>query len=60
MGDSIKQETRRVNLLRRNPKAVLKLSLPLMLSMMIISLYNIIDSFWVGGIVQISLQRLDL
>ncbi|MBQ9159767.1 MAG: hypothetical protein IJ122_00400 [Methanobrevibacter sp.] len=60
MGDSIKQETRRVNLLRGNPKAVLKLSLPLMLSMMIISLYNIIDSFWVGGIVQISLQRLDL
>lgn len=51
MGDSIKQETQGVNLLRGNPKkAVLKLSLPLMLSMMVISLYNIIDSFWVAGL----------
>ncbi len=37
-----------VNLLRANPKiAVKKLALPLTLSMMVISLYNIIDSFWV-------------
>ena len=37
-----------VNLLRGNPKiAVKKLALPLTLSMMVISLYNIIDSFWV-------------
>ena len=51
MGDSIKQETEGVNLLRGNPKkAVMKLSLPLMLSMMVISLYNIIDSFWVAGL----------
>ena len=51
MGDSIKQETQGVNLLRGNPKkAVMKLSLPLMLSMMVISLYNIIDSFWVAGL----------
>ena len=51
MGDSIKQETQGVNLLRGNPKkAVLKLSVPLMLSMMVISLYNIIDSFWVAGL----------
>lgn len=51
MGDSIKQETEGVNLLRGNPKkAVLKLSLPLMMSMMVISLYNIIDSFWVAGL----------
>ncbi len=51
MGDSIKQETEGVNLLRGNPKkAVLKLSLPLMLSMMVISLYNIVDSFWVAGL----------
>ena len=51
MGDSIKQETQGVNLLRGNPKkAVLKLSLPLLLSMMVISLYNIIDSFWVAGL----------
>lgn len=52
MGDAInKEETQGVNLLRGDPKkAVLKLSLPLMLSMMIISLYNIIDSFWVAGL----------
>ena len=51
MGDSIKQETQGVNLLRGNPKkAVLKLSFPLLLSMMVISLYNIIDSFWVAGL----------
>ncbi|MBR0270775.1 MAG: MATE family efflux transporter [Methanobrevibacter sp.] len=52
MGDSInKHETQGVNLLRGNPKkAVLKLSIPLMLSMMVISLYNIIDSFWVAGL----------
>lgn len=44
-------ETQGVNLLRGNPKdAVKKLSLPLMLSMMVISLYNIIDSFWVAGL----------
>ena len=37
-----------VNLLGGNPKiAVKKLALPLTLSMMVISLYNIIDSFWV-------------
>ena len=37
-----------VTLLRGNPKiAVKKLALPLTLSMMVISLYNIIDSFWV-------------
>lgn len=47
----IKDETYGVNLLRGNPeKALLKLSLPLMLSMMIISLYNIIDSFWIAGL----------
>jgi len=46
-----KEETEGVNLLRGNPKeAILKLSLPLMLSMMVISLYNIIDSFWVAGL----------
>ena len=46
-----KQETQGVNLLRGNPKeAVKKLSIPLMLSMMVISLYNIIDSFWVAGL----------
>ena len=46
-----REETEGVNLLRGNPKeAVKKLSLPLMLSMMIISLYNIIDSFWVAGL----------
>ena len=46
-----KDETRGVNLLRGNPKkAVIKLSVPLMISMMIISLYNIIDSFWVAGL----------
>ena len=52
MGDAInKEDTQGVNLLRGDPKkAVLKLSLPLMLSMMIISLYNIIDSFWVAGL----------
>ncbi|MDO5826233.1 MAG: MATE family efflux transporter [Methanosphaera sp.] len=48
---SKKEESEGVNLLRGDPKkAVLKLSLPLMLSMMIISLYNIIDSFWVAGL----------
>ena len=46
-----REETEGVNLLRGNPKeAVKKLALPLMLSMMIISLYNIIDSFWVAGL----------
>lgn len=36
---------------RGNPKkAVKKLYIPLMLSMMIISLYNSIDSFWVAGL----------
>lgn len=46
-----KRETEGVNLLRGNPKvAVRKLALPLMLSMMIISLYNILDSFWVAGL----------
>lgn len=44
-------ETQGVNLLRGNPKeAVKKLALPLMLSMIVISLYNIIDSFWVAGL----------
>ena len=48
---SKREETEGVNLLRGNPKeAVRKLALPLMLSMMIISLYNIIDSFWVAGL----------
>lgn len=48
---SKREETEGVNLLRGNPKeAVLKLSIPLMLSMMIISLYNIIDSFWIAGL----------
>ena len=43
-----RNEIRGVNLLRGNPKiAVKKLALPLTLSMMVISLYNIIDSFWV-------------
>jgi putative MATE family efflux protein len=46
-----RNETHGVNLLRGNPKgAVKKLALPLMLSMMVISLYNIIDSFWVAGL----------
>lgn len=46
-----KEETQGVSLLRGNPKeAVKKLSIPLMLSMMIISLYNIIDSIWVAGL----------
>lgn len=36
---------------RGNPKkAVKKLYIPLMLSMMIISLYNSIDSFWMAGL----------
>lgn len=48
---SKREETEGVNLLRGNPKeAVRKLALPLMLSMMIISLYNIIDSFWIAGL----------
>ena len=43
-----RNEIQGVNLLRGNPKiAVKKLALPLMLSMMVISWYNIIDSFWV-------------
>lgn len=43
-----RNEIQGVNLLRGNPKiAVKKLVLPLTLSMMVISLYNIIDSFWV-------------
>ena len=53
MSESIskREKTEGVNLLCGNPKeAVKKLSLPLMLSMMIISLYNIIDSFWVAGL----------
>lgn len=53
MGDkfSKREETEGVYLLRGNPKeAVRKLALPLMLSMMIISLYNIIDSFWIAGL----------
>jgi len=46
-----RNETHGVNLLRGNPKeAVKKLALPLMMSMMVISLYNIIDSFWVAGL----------
>ena len=41
-------EIQGVNLLRGNLKIVVKkLALPLTLSMMVISLYNIIDSFWV-------------
>lgn len=43
-----RNEIQGVNLLRGNPKIVVKkLALPLTLSMMVISLYNIIDSFWV-------------
>ena len=43
-----RNEIQGVNLLRGNTKiAVKKLALPLTLSMMVISLYNIIDSFWV-------------
>ena len=43
-----RNEIQGVNLLGGNPKiAVKKLALPLTLSMMVISLYNIIDSFWV-------------
>ena len=43
-----RNEIQGVNLLRGNPKiAVKKLALPLTLSMIVISLYNIIDSFWV-------------
>ena len=43
-----RNEIQGVNLLRGNPKiAVKKLALPLTLSMVVISLYNIIDSFWV-------------
>lgn len=46
-----RNETHGVNLLRGNPnEAVKKLALPLMLSMRVISLYNIIDSFWVAGL----------
>ena len=46
-----RNEIEGVNLLRGNPKeAVKKLALPLMLSMMVISLYNIIDSFWIAGL----------
>ena len=45
------KETQGVNLLRGNPKeAIKKLSIPLILSMMVISLYNIIDSFWIAGL----------
>ena len=44
-------ETRGVNLLRGNPeKAVKKLAWPLMLSMIVVSLYSIIDSFWIAGL----------
>ena len=44
-----RNETQGVNLLRGNPKeAIKKLSWPLMLSMIVISLYNIIDSFWIA------------
>ena len=51
MENTERNETHGVNLLRGNPKeAVKKLALPLMLSMMVISLYNIIDSFWVAGL----------
>lgn len=43
-----RNEIQGVNLLRGNPKIVVKkLALPLTLSMIVISLYNIIDSFWV-------------
>lgn len=46
-----RNETQGVNLLRGNPKeAIKKLSWPLMLSMIVISLYNIIDSFWIAGL----------
>lgn len=48
---SKREETEGVNLLKGNPKeAVLKLAVPLMFSMIVISLYNIIDSFWVAGL----------
>jgi len=48
---SKREETEGVNLLRGKPEvAVRKLAVPLMLSMMIISLYNIIDSFWIAGL----------
>lgn len=51
MENTERNETHGVNLLRGNPKeAVKKLALPLMLSMMAISLYNIIDSFWVASL----------
>ena len=44
-------ETRGVNLLRGNPEnAVKKLAWPLMLSMIVVSLYSIIDSFWIAGL----------
>ena len=46
-----RNETHGVNLLRGNPKrAVKNLALPLMFSMLIMSLYNIMDSFWVAGL----------
>jgi len=56
-----RNETHGVNLLRGNPKeAVKKLALPLMLSMMVISLYNIIDSFGLQVLELISLLQLVL
>ena len=46
-----RNETQGVNLLRGNPKeAIKKLAWPLMLTMIVISLYNIIDSFWIAGL----------
>ena len=46
-----REKTEGVDLLRGNPIIALKkLSIPLIVSMMIISLYNIIDSFWIAGL----------
>ena len=46
-----RSETKGVNILRGNPKvAVRKLAWPLMLSMVVVSLYNIIDSVWIAGL----------
>ncbi len=47
----MQRDTRGVSLLRSDPKkAVVKLSLPMMVALVVQALYNLVDSIWVAGL----------
>lgn len=50
-GEKLSEETRGTKILRGEPKkAIIKLSIPLMIAMLVQSIYNLIDGIWVAGL----------